>query len=115
MPLRKSAWMLLPLLAVMFAVMAEAQIITSSLEGTVRDSSQAVIPGAKVRLTNVGTNAQVNLTTGEDGRYLAPSLPPGEYFAINTNQSLEWISAQGFPVSAEQMAAVATSVARETR
>ncbi len=44
----------------------------------------------------------------------AASLPPGEYFAINSKQSLEWISAQGFPVTAQQMAAVAASVGEKT-
>jgi carbon starvation protein len=44
----------------------------------------------------------------------AASLPPGEYFAINTAKSLEWINAQGFPVTAEQMATLAASVGETT-
>ncbi len=44
----------------------------------------------------------------------AASLPPGEFFAINTNQPLEWISAQGFPVTAEQMQALAARVGERT-
>jgi carbon starvation protein len=44
----------------------------------------------------------------------AASLPPGEYFAINTNKPLEWISQQGFPVTAAQMADVALRVGEKT-
>ena len=44
----------------------------------------------------------------------AASLPPGEYFAINTSRSLEWISGQGFPVTAAQMAELATRVGEKT-
>ena len=44
----------------------------------------------------------------------AAALPPGQYFAINSRQSLEWITAQGFPVTAQQMAELAVSVGEKT-
>ena len=44
----------------------------------------------------------------------AASLPPGEYFAINTSRSLEWIAAQGFPVTGPQMAELALRVGEKT-
>jgi carbon starvation protein len=44
----------------------------------------------------------------------AASLPPGEYFAINTSRSLGWIAAQGFPVTAPQMAELAVRVGEKT-
>jgi carbon starvation protein len=44
----------------------------------------------------------------------AASLPPGEYFAINTSRSLEWIAGQGFPVTATQMADLAARVGEKT-
>lgn len=40
----------------------------------------------------------------------AASLPPGQFFAINTNQSLEWISSQGFPVTGAEMEELAQRV-----
>jgi carbon starvation protein len=40
----------------------------------------------------------------------AASLPPGEFFAINSAKSLEWITAQGFPVTMEQMNELARRV-----
>jgi len=44
----------------------------------------------------------------------AASLPPGQYFAVNSNKSLEWINAQGFPVAAEEMQALANRVGEKT-
>ncbi len=44
----------------------------------------------------------------------AASLPPGEYFAINTAKPLEWITQQGFPVTAEQMQLLAERVGEKT-
>jgi carbon starvation protein len=44
----------------------------------------------------------------------ASSLPPGQYFAINTSRQLEWISEQGFPVTAEEMAALADRMGEKT-
>jgi carbon starvation protein len=44
----------------------------------------------------------------------AASLPPGQYFAINTTKTVEWISAQGFPVTAPEMAALAARVGEKT-
>jgi carbon starvation protein len=40
----------------------------------------------------------------------AASLPPGQFFAINSTQSLEWIRAQGFPVTAVEMETLARQV-----
>jgi carbon starvation protein len=44
----------------------------------------------------------------------AASLPPGQYFAINSGKSLEWISQQGFPVTAAEMGALAARVGEKT-
>ncbi|MBK8482245.1 MAG: carbon starvation protein A [Proteobacteria bacterium] len=44
----------------------------------------------------------------------AASLPPGQYFAINSARPLEWITAQGFPVTAAQMQALAQRVGEQS-
>ncbi|MCU1323662.1 MAG: Oar protein [Acidobacteriaceae bacterium] len=51
----------------------------ASLSGTVVDSTQAVIPGATVTLTNTGTNQVLTTTSGEGGFYRFGSLPLGSY------------------------------------
>ena len=46
-----------------------AQVDTGAILGTVRDQSGAVVPGAKVTLTNEGTSFSISTTTGPDGGY----------------------------------------------
>lgn len=49
------------------------------LNGTVADSTGAVIHGAKVRTTLTSRNLNFETTTTQDGRYLFPRLPIGQY------------------------------------
>lgn len=56
-----------------------AQSFTGSILGTVKDASGALVPGAKVDVTNVDTNLRAQETSGSDGFYRANSLPPGNY------------------------------------
>src|SRR6266852_6870178 len=56
-----------------------AQAVYGTISGTVTDSSGAVVPGARVRVTNVNTSVTVMLTTNVVGIYSANSLIPGVY------------------------------------
>ena len=47
---------LVPILLAAF-IPASAQVLTSRVDGTIRDQSGAVLPGVSVTLTNVDTNA----------------------------------------------------------
>ncbi len=58
---------------------AWGQAITGDILGTVRDTSGAVVPGAKVTLTDTGTGVQVSTTTDTGGDYLFPWLKPAHY------------------------------------
>src|SRR5262245_35976749 len=48
---------------------AHAQFETASVVGTVRDSSGAVVPDAKVTLTNTATGVSLTRTTTGEGNY----------------------------------------------
>lgn len=52
---------------------------TATVAGTVRDSSGAVAPSAKVTAVNEGTKYDRTVTAGTDGAYLLPLLPVGVY------------------------------------
>jgi hypothetical protein len=52
---------------------------TGALTGTVRDSSEAVIPNASVTVTNIGTGQARTSTTNGNGVYNFVLLPPGNY------------------------------------
>ncbi len=56
-----------------------AQSAPALLNGTVTDSSNAVVPKATVTLTEITTNASQKVVTGTDGLYAFPQLPPGAY------------------------------------
>ncbi len=51
----------------------------ASLRGTVTDQSGAVVPDAKVTLTNTGTGIARTTTTGSDGSYLFDLVQVGTY------------------------------------
>src|SRR5262249_43334953 len=64
-------------LGLLGAVSSFAQ--NAALVGTVRDASQAVIPGATVRLTNIATGVELAATSDEMGSYEFPTVRPGNY------------------------------------
>ena len=53
-----------------------AQTNRGSLTGTVTDPSSAVVSGATVTITNVGTNEVRKLTTASNGTFAAVDLEP---------------------------------------
>jgi hypothetical protein len=61
------------------ALSLSAQSTTGTLTGTVRDTSGAVIAGAEVRVTNVGTGAALTTKSNDVGDYVMPNLPPSTY------------------------------------
>jgi Carboxypeptidase regulatory-like domain len=52
---------------------------TATLQGTVSDPTGAAVPGAKVTVTNQGTNVHLETTSDSAGAYLFSSLPIGLY------------------------------------
>ncbi len=58
---------------------AAAQIQNGQFTGTVTDASGAALGGAKVTMTNQGTNLSVTATTNSTGVYEAKELPIGVY------------------------------------
>lgn len=52
---------------------------TGSIEGYVRDKTEAVLPGATVEITSRDTGAKRSLITDDRGYYLASNLAPGNY------------------------------------
>jgi len=59
--------------------LSPAQETRGSIVGIVTDAQAAVVPGAAVTVTNVGTNLSVRLTTNASGYYEALLLLPGSY------------------------------------
>jgi hypothetical protein len=58
---------------------AFAQTSSSLLQGTVTDSSGALIPNARVVATLANTQTNYSTVTNEGGNYVIPDVRPGEY------------------------------------
>lgn len=52
---------------------------TGTILGTVTDSTGAIVPNAKVTVTNTATNTEFRTTSSSSGDYNAPDLNPGPY------------------------------------
>lgn len=56
-----------------------AQSSTGSINGTVRDDLNAVVPGVTVTAKNLGTRATRTAVSGSNGSFTIQLLPPGDY------------------------------------
>ncbi len=87
MSVRKGTWGgaragLLRMLAALLVAglsIASAQIDRGTIQGSVKDSSGAVVPGAKVQVVQLETNSAIDLSTNQEGLYLAPNLMAATY------------------------------------
>src|SRR5215469_10799632 len=52
---------------------------SGDIRGTVLDASGAILPGAKVRVTNIETGVVTNYVTNAEGIYDTNSILPGNY------------------------------------
>ena len=59
-----------------------AQDYRAKVQGTVSDSSGAVIPGSQVTLSNVKTGISTRKTTNDSGQYIFDFVEPGTYTLI---------------------------------
>src|SRR5262249_49343180 len=66
-------------ITIVCAAIVFAQTNRGGISGTVFDSTGAVVSGASVTITNVGTNHIVKLTTSTDGAFAATALDPVVY------------------------------------
>ena len=71
---------------------------TGAINGTVSDSTGAVIPTAKVTLTSAATGTERSAATNATGIYVFPEVPPGTYTLT--------VSAEGFTTAKEEHFAV---------
>ena len=61
------------------SLVSQTTVATGSIVGTVTDPSGAVVPGAKVTITNSDTNEVTNLTSNSAGAFNSGALAPGNY------------------------------------
>lgn len=82
---------------------AVAQTITGSVRGTVTDPSGAVVAGAKVAVTNIGTGVTTRTATDKSGLYNVGFLVLGNYTVTATAPGFETSSVGPFIVQIDQI------------
>src|SRR5262247_1474424 len=86
--------------------LAQSQAANGSIEGTVSDTSGAVLPGVTVTVTNMDTGLDRSMVTNEKGLYRAPLLPLGTYRVVAELQGFKKYEQSGIKLSVGQSAVV---------
>ena len=81
---------------------AFGQTAYGSINGTVADASGAVIPGATVTLTNVGTSVENEVQTNASGYYVFVNVAPGAYTLSVSSEGFSTAVETDFPVNVNQ-------------
>ena len=100
---RVCLWMVAALVA---AAAGNAQLSTATMSGTVTDPSGAVIPQAKIVLTQTATNFTRTSTTGDNGAFHEEFLPVGPYRMTVSAPGFKTTQRTGIVLSVMQSALV---------
>lgn len=85
-------------------VLVQAQSFTASLQGTVTDPTGAVVPHARLTLTNEATSVKQEKRTNERGAYLFTLLPPGVYKLVVELTGFQTFIRSGMQLQVQQQA-----------
>ena len=83
-----------------------AQVDTGTILGTVKDQTGAVIPDARVTITNQGTSEQITTTTRSDGTYIVTPLKIGTYRISVEHAGFSKAENAAFDLNIQQQAVV---------
>ncbi|HEV2489407.1 MAG TPA: carboxypeptidase regulatory-like domain-containing protein [Candidatus Acidoferrales bacterium] len=83
---------------------------TASLTGTVKDSSGALVPNARVTATNSAVGVTNTTVTNSAGAYLLAGLPPGSYDISVTSPGFKTYQVTGVVLRVSQNARVDVSL-----
>lgn len=87
---------------VLLSATASAQF-RAGVQGTITDSAGAVVPGARVVLTNKETNQTVETTASDEGFYSFTRLAPGTYSITVEKESFKKTVVDDVRVQAEEV------------
>ena len=90
------------LLALLSVVCGYAQNANGRVTGVITDPQGAVIPGAKVSVTNVATNDTRQTTSGSDGTYQVLNLPIGKYSVTAEHEGFTKVITDPHPLEINQ-------------
>ena len=76
---------------------------TGSVAGFVKDGTGAVVPGAKITLTNTSTNVAVNATSDVNGEYQFLQLAPSMYSLVVESKGFKKTAIASVVVQVDQI------------
>jgi hypothetical protein len=82
--------------------LAQVQITSGSIQGTVVDENGGAVVDAGVEALNLDTNLLKSVMTDSDGRFVFLSLPPGRYTIIVSKTGFATISQTGVALTVGQ-------------
>jgi hypothetical protein len=89
--------------AMLCANQATADELYGRVRGTVSDATGAALPGAQVKLTNVGTGVVKDVATGSDGSFLFVNLISGSYSLSASKTGFKLFEVKGIPIAQNQI------------
>ena len=92
------------LFSLLLVGVAQSQVISGDVVGTIVDKTGAAVPNAKVRALNVNTGAQLETTASGTGEYHFGNLPVGTYNISATAASFATTTINGFHVELNKSA-----------
>jgi hypothetical protein len=84
----------------LLAAAALAQVTSGTIFGTVKDPSGAIVPDASVTITNPANGITRQVTSGNDGNFVAPNLYPGTYNIAVEAKGFKKLAKTGIVLSA---------------
>jgi hypothetical protein len=105
MTIRKLLQLFVLFFAIAAASICSAQTVTARLTGTITDPNGAAVVGATVSVTNTSTGQASTAQTNEQGFYVVPALPPGQYHEEVTQKGFEKVT-RDFELQVSQIAVV---------
>ncbi|HEV2134546.1 MAG TPA: carboxypeptidase regulatory-like domain-containing protein [Terracidiphilus sp.] len=87
---------------VFVAAFAAAQVTRATLTGTVTDPSGAIVPNARIVITNQETGAKTVVKSNSAGAYTVPFLAPGRYMESVSQQGFKTYVHTGITLQTEQ-------------
>lgn len=80
--MRKILPLFIVLLLAAASVFAQSQATTGNIEGRVVDPQGAAVPNVSVTATNQDTGLEKNAQSNDEGNFVIPLLPPGNYKVV---------------------------------
>ena len=90
----------------LFSILVWSQTFTGSIRGTLLDPTRAVVPNAKITVTDADRGVQNSTVADSSGRYIFPTLPPARYILTAEAPGFRKVTLPVFRLEVQQQATV---------